>query len=78
MQTLTNLVLVTHMVQTLTNLVLVTHFISANIDKFGAQADNVTDEQRKVLAIMEKTFMCYITEDPMAKVRRKHVYERMK
>ena len=32
------------------------------------QADGLSEEQRKVLAIMEKTFSCYITEDPKAKV----------
>lgn len=33
-----------------------------------AQAEGLTEEQAKVLAIMEKTFLCYITEDPKAKV----------
>lgn len=33
------------------------------------QEEGLTEEQQKVLAIMEKTFSCYITEDPKAKVR---------
>ncbi|KAF5828250.1 oligoendopeptidase [Dunaliella salina] len=31
------------------------------------KAEGLNEEQRKVLAIMEKTFKCYITEDPKAK-----------
>lgn len=34
------------------------------------QTPGLTEEQKGVLAIMEKTFKCYITEDPEAKVSR--------